>query len=216
MEYVEATGTQYVDTGVEGRAGTKAHFKFTTTEPYQNDQMILGSRSAGGSNRIYHTYLYSKGIPRVNIGYGTVYNRTTWLYAAPSTHAMQTEFTTNGIVKAVNNGYVADNKHSGAVSVTSGCTLYAMACNTGGTADMFAKAKLYYMKIWATGEDGAYRLERSYVPCVKGGRAGLYDAVSKMVYYSQGSADFVAPSRTWVAANSRVATFLEISLDIRH
>ena len=216
VEYVEATGTQYVDTGVEGRAGTKAHFKFTTTEPYQNDQMILGSRSAGGSNRIYHTYLYSKGIPRVNIGYGTVYNRTTWLYAAPSTHAMQTEFTTNGIVKAVNNGYVADNKHSGAASVTSGCTLYAMACNTGGTADMFAKAKLYYMKIWATGEDGAYRLERSYVPCVKGGRAGLYDAVSKMVYYSQGSADFVAPSRTWVAANSRVATFLEISLDIRH
>jgi len=68
-----------------------------------------------------------------------------------------------------------------------------MACNTGGTADMFAKAKLYYMKIWATGEDGAYRLERDYIPCVKGGRAGLYDAVSKTVYYSQGSADFVAP-----------------------
>lgn len=37
------------------------------------------------------------------------------------------------------------------------------------------------------------RLERSYVPCVKGGRAGLYDAVSKTVYYSQGSADFMAP-----------------------
>ena len=50
------------------------------------------------------------------------------------------------------------------------------------------------MKIWATGEDGAYRLERNYVPCVKGGRAGLYDAVSKKVCYSQGSADFVAPS----------------------
>ena len=49
VEYVEATGSQYVDTGVEGRAGTKAHFKFTTTEPYQNDQMILGSRSTGGS-----------------------------------------------------------------------------------------------------------------------------------------------------------------------
>lgn len=46
----------------------------------------------------------------------------------------------------------------------------------------------------ATGEDGAYRLERNYVPCVKGGRAGLYDAVSKTVYYSQGSTDFVAPS----------------------
>ena len=44
-----------------------------------------------------------------------------------------------------------------------------------------------------TGEDGAYRLERNYVPCVKGGRAGLYDAVSKTVYYSQGSADFMAP-----------------------
>ena len=194
VEYVEATGMQYVDTGVEGRAGTKAQFKFTTTEPYQNDQMILGSRSTGGSNRIYHTYLYSKGVPRVNIGYGTVYNRTTWLYAASSTHAMQTEFTTNGIVKAVNNGFVADNKHSGAASVTSGCTLFAMACNTGGTADMFARVKLHYMKIWATGEDGVYRLERSYVPCVKGGQAGLYDAVSKTVYYSQGSADFVAPS----------------------
>ena len=39
------------------------------------------------------------------------------------------------------------------------------------------------------------RLERNYVPCVKNGRAGLYDAVSKTVCYSQGSSDFVAPPR---------------------
>ena len=148
MEYVEATGTQYVDTGVEGRAGTKAHFKFTTTEPYQNDQMILGSRSTGGSNRIYHTYLYSKETPRVNIGYGTVYNRTTWLYAAPSIHAMQTEFTANGIVKAVNNGYVAANKHPAAprplpladyLKIAFSLALKARICYNNG-AESFSRA----------------------------------------------------------------------------
>ena len=38
------------------------------------------------------------------------------------------------------------------------------------------------------------QIERNYVPCVKNGREGLYDAVSKKVYYSQGSADFQTPT----------------------
>ena len=52
------------------------------------------------------------------------------------------------------------------------------------------------MKLWRTGSDGVRRIQRHFIPCVKGGRAGLYDAVSGVIFYSHSGTDLVASSTT--------------------
>jgi hypothetical protein len=79
-------------------------------------------------------------------------------------------------------GLFAENRstYGGLSSTPSGSTFYQPV-----------KMKVYGLKIYENGLE-----EKNFVPCVKGGRAGLYDAVSKTVYYSQGSTDFMAPPPT--------------------
>ena len=51
------------------------------------------------------------------------------------------------------------------------------------------------MKIWQTDANGVYQTVRNYKPCLKDGRAGLYDEVSDTVYFSLSKTDLVAPPK---------------------
>ena len=195
VEYVEATGTQYIDTGIAGRHGTKVDMKFVVTT--QKESWMMGSRSTGSSkDRIFPCYLYGTAI---DIGYGSSYNRTWWTYSVGTTYVLQTDFTDEGVVKAACNGYVANDKLSDEV-IDSGFPMYVFACNVGGTATRPAEAKLYYLKIWQTDEVGDYRLVRDYVPCVKDGKGGLYDRVSKTIFFSKSSSNLAFGGKTLAVA----------------
>ncbi len=195
VEYVEATGTQYIDTGITGRHGTRVDMKFVVTT--QKESWMMGSRSTSSSrDRIFPCYLYGTSI---DIGYGSSYNRTWWTYSVGATYMLQTDFTDEGVVKATRNGSAANDKLSDEV-VDNGFPMYVFACNVGGVATRPAEAKLYYLKIWQTDADGAYRLMRDYVPCVKGGRGGLYDRVSKTIFFSKSSSDFAFGGKTLAVA----------------
>lgn len=67
-------------------------------------------------------------------------------------------------------------KDSGA-SVDAGCNLYLFACNNNGTPQYEAPARCYGLKLW---QDGA--LVRDFRPCVKDGKALLWDDVTKTLY----------------------------------
>ena len=106
VEYVEATGTQYIDTGITGRHGTRVDMKFVVTT--QKESWMMGSRSTSSSrDRIFPCYLYGTSI---DIGYGSSYNRTWWTYSVGATYMLQTDFTDEGVVKATRNGSAANDK----------------------------------------------------------------------------------------------------------
>jgi hypothetical protein len=65
--------------------------------------------------------------------------------------------------------------------------LYLFAGNIGGTVQYPSKARCYKLKLWQDGE-----LVRDLYPCVKDGRAGLYDAVSETILYSFTGTDLIA------------------------
>lgn len=58
---------------------------------------------------------------------------------------------------------------------------------------MVQQGRLYELKIWKkNAESGEFALVRHYLPCIKGGRAALYDKVEGKIYNSFNDDNFVA------------------------
>ena len=178
VEYVESDGTQYIDTGVNGRSGTKAEMTFSANSENGSGVHLLGAYA--NSTYLHFCYFGSK----LNAGFGS----DSWNLA--NTYAKETTYT-------LGSGYALDKEvwlNFGTYSSTttasggtdSGENLYAFARNNGGTADGFCNVKLYSMKIWQTDDSGDYQLKRDFMPCVKDGKAALYDSITGMIYYPQG------------------------------
>ncbi len=67
------------------------------------------------------------------------------------------------------------------------------ACHLSNKAAWFSKGKLYELKIWKkNAQSGELDLIRHYLPCIKDGRAGLYDKVEGKICYSSNENNFVA------------------------
>ena len=62
--------------------------------------------------------------------------------------------------------------------------MYLFTCNVNGKPTWYSKARCYGFKIW---QDGNPDPVRDFRPCLKNGVAGLYDAVSKRIFYSLGT-----------------------------
>lgn len=71
--------------------------------------------------------------------------------------------------------------------VDAGCNLYLFVCNGNGSMRYPSRTRVYTLKIWqdvnGDGAIGDDELVRDFTPCRKGGRAGLYDAVSNQIFY---------------------------------
>ena len=75
-------------------------------------------------------------------------------------------------------------------------TIWMFAAHGGGGKWGEGASKFYELKLWRTGSDGVRRIQRHFIPCVKDNRAGLYDAVSGVIFYSHSGTDLVASSTT--------------------
>lgn len=185
IDYVESQGAAanadgqkpaYIDTGIIGKAGTKISGEFALLA--NEDTSILDSRK--GSNRFYalHSY-YSK----FTCGYdahksnsqtlelGKKYWVETELNAGKQTQKIGADGVTNTVFSATDS-----------TSIDTGYPLILFACNYDGNIQWFSKARCYGVKLW---QDGV--LVRDFRPCLKNGVAGLYDDVSKRIFYSLGT-----------------------------
>ena len=185
IDYVESQGDAasadgqlpaYIDTGIIGRSGTKISGEFALLA--NEDNSILDSRK--GDNRFYtlHSY-YSKftcgyGVHKANsntLELGKKYWVETELNAGKQTQKIGADGVTNTVFSATDS-----------TSIDTGYTLTLFACNYDGTIQWFSKARCYGVKIW---QDNV--LVRDFRPCLKNGVAGLYDDVSKRIFYSPGT-----------------------------
>ena len=216
VRYVEATGSQYVDTGITGRWNTKAECKVEWMD--FSDSAFLASRNGEWNDdpslrtegRMYFCYCYDtdgKMYTAQDVGdtvswYKANENYYIW-FEKNRVYTYVDEFTaTNGEGKATNkirvdNYYDVYSKEGTAID--TGLNLYIFANNRKGNAVAQSKTRCYGLKIWQGPKDGGdMTLVRDFYPCMKNGRAGLYDAISDTIFYSGSGTDLVCDENSEV------------------
>lgn len=183
VEYLESTGTQYIDTGF---VPTSDNFQFEIRMLSQNTSAYLGYRSvnsgtATGDMRWF--FNYSDG--RVAIRYGNGAENSTLSFNTQTTH----KFYFNGSSLYVDDvNYLTTTKKYTTPVYKS---FYLFSVNTSGyySADIANFiGRIYYTKIWDNDV-----LVRDYIPALdSNNRPCMYDRVEGKAYYNQGTGSFTA------------------------
>ena len=208
LDYIEATGTQYIDTGVNAETGLKARVDFAwADEDLSNKDWSLLDAAIDNTvsdkrNRFLMCHMYNE---KPYFGYG-VKQRKNPDGSVPFVGGQRCEIITDMTdpdslelyqdgVKTFSEEDLETFKTNGVVNLN--LNLYVFACHLSNKAAWFSQGKLYELKIWKkNAESGELDLVRHYLPCIKGGRAGLYDEVEGKIYYSFSDVNFIAGAVT--------------------
>lgn len=176
LEYIESSGTQYIDTGVSAKTGIESTIEFAYAK-VPSDAAMLGARKSG--NRFYLVHYYGS----FTIGYGEYY--TTGVKATAGTkYTIESALLLN-VQSMYINGEEAIFKGL-SKSLDLGLNLYLFGLNYDGTVNYRSSARCYSCKIY----DNSV-LVRDFVPCIDpNGVYGMYDVVGRQ-FYSSKSGSFI-------------------------
>lgn len=176
LEYIESSGTQYIDTGFVPNQDTRVILDFSATKISSKNDM-LGSRNTTTSNA-YTFSIGSNGFWR--FGYNTSSPETS-VTADKNRHIADID---KNVLKLDDNVIHTLTKSS----FNGYASIYIGAIHASGTASYKGYAKFYSCQIYDNGI-----LIRDYVPAKNSsGVAGLYDMANGVFYKSAGSAEFIA------------------------
>lgn len=173
LEYIESTGTQYIDTGVFPSNNLKINIKACYTN--SNSSYMLGSDNAYNAGihiRLDSKYIGIFGGSIMNTGVVSQVN-------VPVTITLQ------------NNKIYVDGQQKGSgstqdVSKYSKSSIYVFCTHRGGEAKYNASMRLYELQMY----DGD-TLIRDFIPILdENNVAYLYDKVEKKSYYNSGTGTF--------------------------
>ena len=183
VRYVEATGSQYVDTGIVGRYNTKAECKVEWMA--FSDSAFLDCGDWSDNTRFFMCHC-STTSGNMFAGYRTGTKVTKdgvdLLFEKKRVYTYTSDYSApDGSNNSTNTVYIDGTKvfTKVATALDTELNLYVFSMNHKGSAYGNSKTRCYGLKIW---QDGA--LVREFKPCVKNGRAGLYDTVSETIFYS--------------------------------
>lgn len=185
VEYIESSGTQYIDTGVIGGNTVGYDLSFVPTNVSGDNAYIgvrestntasrftLGSNTNGlyaGFNDLTY-YQYQGQQPRLTDG--TKYN---------------VKVNLNNDRQFVLDGNVGSNNFENLTLATITKNIFVFCANWGGSPNYFQSSKLYSLII----TDGT-TLVRNFIPCYRKADSviGLYDTVNSVFYTNAGSGTF--------------------------
>ena len=232
VRYVESTGSQWVDTGVEGRWNTKVECQVEWMD--FADSAFFSAGDYSQNTRLYLCYTYKHGSESsYNVLYTCAggyldevfYNGSAARWEKNRVYDYVAELTaTNGAGQATNtitvDGLQVWSKAS--QGIDTGRTFYLFANNRNGSANAFSKTRCHRMRIWQGPKDGGdMALVRDLIPCMKNGRAGLWDAVSGDILYSGSIANLVCDEDSEVPdefveyVESTGVNFIDTEVDAR-
>ena len=180
LDYIESTGTQYIDTGIIGRSGLEFYLDFEYTDANVTDQAIIGTRN--GTVRFFPV------LPKESssfVGYGNAIEIST-IYEAGVRYNVYARFHVKDQIVERN----GETIYSGTISGDKNTeyTMPLLALNMNGEVGYFAKAKIWGCKIL----DGGV-LVRDFVPCKSAaGDVGMYDRVTNAFFGNAGTGTFIA------------------------
>lgn len=203
LDYIESTGTQYIDTGVNAETGLKARVDFSwegeiaaNTDKSMLDAATVESASDNRS-RVFLCHLYQK---KPFFGYGLKQRGNpsgTFEFVSGQRCEIVSDITGTDSMELYQNGkktFSAGDREKYAVNgaVNLNLNLYLFACNYGGSPNWKATARLYECKIFKkNATTGELELLRHYLPAKKNGHVGLYDKAGGLFYYDANN-EFVA------------------------
>ena len=202
VQYLQAPSTAgtYIESGIQGRVGTKAEARFRHAAPYSgsNHPCLLGSFLDDGTAQRFLLLGFYRD--EMTLQYGTKFNSTTdggraVIYGKltyGNDYTAQTEYAANGDLtgKTIDaNGEVTTGAANWSASmglIDTGLQMPIFAArkktgNSGVITEGYFQGRLYRMKIWQTDANGSYHLVRDLLPCTKNNVAGLYDIVSETI-----------------------------------
>ena len=180
LEYIESTGTQYIDIGIIGKYGLSTYARLSVSNTTNENKVLLGSRS-GGDTRIYLGYRQYNST--INIGYRTeITSSTTPVRNVISEYKYSLN---NGYAKVVKDG-VEILSQTIETNYTNNTNLYLFGNNYGGNLNNAISCKLYSFKLYDNGT-----LIRNLIPCLDtAGVPCMYDTVTKQSFYNAGTGEF--------------------------
>lgn len=183
VDYIEATGEQYIDTGVIPGVSTDVELTVSFNREYS------GWRWLYAANRVNALDAYGVGINSLST---TTYQRGAAFHDDSfSFQQGGAKYTvkTAGTTLYINGSAVCSLRNDTFTSPTS-MGLLGCRSSEGGVYEMIP-ARLYSCKIW----DGS-TLVRDFVPALNDGEAGLYDRVTDAFYTNSGTGNFLYPK--WI------------------
>lgn len=186
VDYVRSDGNQYIDTGIVGREGTTVTVDMAGLGNVKNMAMfgVIGDDGA--------TYMAMRYNQNLRVIYGmsggdgdvTVSPVT---FSDDTRHVISCAVSANGTLSVDVDGVRKINAQN-VGRFSSGSAMFLFAGNRSGVPSYTAIMKLYRCSIR---QDGVP--VRDYIPCVKNGRAGLYDTISGKVSFSLSGTDLILP-----------------------
>lgn len=183
LEYIQSTGTQYVDTGFKPKGTTKVVCDFQMLNQGSSQQGVFGSRP--GTSGRFTVFTGQSGASDLQVDYNT--EQTLASAGSPITGLNVNSRTTLEVSNSlVINGTTV--KTVPEASFASVYNLFLFANNNSGTAQLPGTMKLYSCQIYDNGT-----LVRDFVPCQKpDGTIGLWDDVNGVFYGNSGTGTFTA------------------------
>lgn len=165
IEYLRATGTQYIDTGIYGNADTKMEASFNCSQ----SSNLMGSRTDSVTCITFYVATLA-AYQRFGNKYAT---RNISLNADHILSINKTSCSLDGSTVGVN--------YSG--TFTTPTTIFVMGI--GGQSSGFI-GEIYSAKIWNNDE-----LVRDFIPVRVGTTGYMYDKVSKQLFGNAGTGSFI-------------------------
>lgn len=173
LEYIQSSGTQYIDTGFKPNQNSRVVFDFFPVSIGQTH--LFGSRSSNSSSD-YFLVLCTGG-----------YYRDDYASSKTVTTIAPTDRMVIDKNKNVVNFGSQTYTHS-AATFTGAYPIVLFASNTGGNVSYMTNIRLYSCKIYDNGV-----LSRDFIPCKNAsGVIGLWDDVNNVFYQNAGTGTFTA------------------------
>ena len=176
LEYIESTGTQYIDTGFVPNNNTRLTMDVQLTSVPSGNIALFGASTATDSQfNVYYTggaFVSDFGSSSSHLSFSI----------SPVTTRLDIDHNKN--VLTIN----GTTKNHTNTTFSSQYNLALLANNGANTVIWHVSARLYSCQIWDNGT-----MVRDYIPALRSdGIAGLYDAVNDTFYASSGSGNFLS------------------------
>ena len=195
VEYLEATGTQYIDTGVKAANELTFNAKFTTdhTPTGSGDNLALFGARTSASNRFFPIVLDWN--MDFSYGYVSQYNRIQYQWYKNAMYDM-TSFIGSNVITITRHGDYGWTYNTGTGGLFSGnVNLFMMAINSSyeNRAVNIFIGKMYSGSI----EQNSDKV-RDFVPCYRrrDRKPGMFDAVTKQFFTNSGTGEFILGPET--------------------
>ena len=173
LEYIESTGTQYIDTGFKPTGNSKLEVTFQTTKTMG---VVIGCDSGWLSNG----FMVALNVSSFNTGSN--------FYSLKDSKKHTVAMESGALTVDGNNVGSA-----GSGSFTGNATVCLFTNNRSGTKDTPTAQKQWGAKLWENGV-----LQRDFIPCKNAsGAVGMWDDVNSKFYANAGTGTFAeGPSVT--------------------